>query len=158
MTRSELPGNGQTTEVPGNDVTDVRLEDSKVAGGSATVDGQLRVGAGFTEDERAGIVRRFASLDARLRRFAAVDVDMELSIKDRERPGQKVTLECWIARMTRMVATSHHDDLDAALTEVRDDLRRQVNDATTMTEPRNNRQRRATLPTQPRDGDRPLDS
>lgn len=121
------------------------LEDSKTAGGAATIDLQLRVGAGFTEDERPDIVRRFASLDARLRRFAAVDVDMELSIKDRGQPGQKVTLECWIARMTRVVATSHHDDLDAALIEVRDDLRRQINDAKTKTEPRNRRQRRETI-------------
>lgn len=120
------------------------LEDSKAAGGSATVDSQLRVGAGFTEDERPGIVRGFAQLDARLIRFAAVDVDMELSIKDRGRPGQKVTLECWIARMSRIVATSHLADVDAALTEVRDDLRRQINDATTKTEPRNSRRRRDT--------------
>lgn len=119
--------------------------DPKAADGSASVDAQLRVGAGFTEDERPGIVRRFEGLDARLARFAAGDVDMELSIKDRDRPGQKVTLECWIARMTRMVATSHLTDLEAALTEVRDDLRRQINDATTKSEPRNSRRRRETM-------------
>ncbi len=125
---------------------DVPIEDSKVAGGSATVELKLRVGDGFTEDERADIVHRFAPLDARLRRFAAVDVDMELSIKDRERPGQKVTLECWIARMPRFVATSHLADFDDALIEVRDDLRRQINDAKTKSEPRNSRKRRSTIP------------
>ncbi len=70
---------------------------------------------------------------------------MELSIKDRDRPGQKVTLECWIARMTRMVATSDLDDMDAALFEVRDDLRRQINDAKTKSEPRNSRQHRTSI-------------
>ena len=124
----------------------VPLEDSKAADGSASVAAQLRVGAGFTEDERPDIVRRLEPLDARLVRFAAVDVDMELSIKDRDRPGQKVTLECWIARMTRLVATSHLTDFDAALIEVRDDLRRQINDAKTKSEPRNSRQRRETMP------------
>lgn len=121
------------------------LEHSKAAGGSATVDAQLRVGAGFGDDERPGIVGLFGSLDSRLRGFAAVDVDMELSIKDRDRPGQKVTLECWIARMPRFVATSHLDDFDAALIEVRDDMRRQINDAKTKSEPRNSRQGRETV-------------
>lgn len=146
----------ENTDLTADD-EDARLEDSKADDGSATVDLQLRVGAGFTEDERPDIVRRFASLDARLRRFAAVDVDMELSINDRDRPGQKVTLECWIARMTRMVATSHLNDLDAALIEVRDDLRRQINDAKTKTEPRNSRQRRATIPNPIDDGGIPSD-
>lgn len=134
-----------TDEVDDPGANDGSLEDSKAAGGSATVDTQLRVGAGFTEDERPDIVARFAPLDARLTRFAAVDVDMELSIKDRDRPGQKVTLECWIARMTRIVATSQLTDLDAALIEVRDDLRRQINDAKTKSEPRNSRRRRETI-------------
>ena len=120
------------------------LEQSKADRGSATVAMQLRVGAGFTEDERLDIVRRFASLDPRLLHFAAVDVDMELSIKDRDRHGQKITLECWIARMTRLVATSSLADVDSALNEVRDDLRRQINDAKTKSEPRNNRQHRDT--------------
>ncbi len=67
---------------------------------------------------------------------------MELSIKDRDRHGQKVTLECWIARTTRLVATSFLDDVNSALDEVRDDLRRQINDAKTKSEPRNNRRHR----------------
>jgi ribosome-associated translation inhibitor RaiA len=121
------------------------LKDLKAAQGSASVHAQLRVGAGFTEEERPAIVSRLASLDARLSRFAAVDVDMELSIKDRDRAGQKVTLECWIARRARIVATSYLPDHEAALNEVRDDLRRQINDATTKSEPRNNRQRRESM-------------
>lgn len=115
-----------------------------LADGSSIVDSHLRVVAGFIEAERAHIVRLLAPLDPRLLRFAA-DVDMELSVKDRDRPGQKVTLECWIARMTRIVATSQLRDLDSALIEVRDDLRRQINDATTKSEPRNSRRLRATI-------------
>jgi len=123
--------------------SELPLGKSKAAQGSATIALQLRVGDGFSEGERPDIVRRFASLDARLLHYAAVDVDMELSIKDRNRHGQKVTLECWIARMPRLVATSFLDDVDSALNEVRDDLRRQINDAKTKSEPRNSRQHRA---------------
>ncbi len=129
---------------PGAEAEDVPLEESKSDRGSATVAAQLRIGAGFREDEHSEIVRRFAPLDSRLLHFAAVDVDMELSIKDRDHPGQKVTLECWIARMTRLVATSFLEDVHAALNEVRDDLRRQINDAKTKSEPRNSRQHRDT--------------
>ncbi len=50
-----------------------------------------------------------------------------------------MTLECWIAGRSRLVATSSLRRLPAALAEVRDDLRRQLDDAKTRTEPRNNR-------------------
>lgn len=108
----------------------------------ATVAERLRVGAGFAADERPSIVEQLTSLDARLATYPAAETDMELSIKDRDRPGQKLTLECWIAGRSRLVATSEQRQLSLALTEVRDDLRRQLNDAKTRTEPRNNRQLR----------------
>jgi hypothetical protein len=62
----------------------------------ATVAEQLRVGTG-TQDERPGIVEQLSSLDTRLSTHPAAETDMELSIEDRDRPGQKVTLERWIA-------------------------------------------------------------
>jgi ribosome-associated translation inhibitor RaiA len=105
----------------------------------ARVAGQLRVGAGFAADERPGIVEQLNSLDARLATHPAAETDMELSVKDRDRSGQRLTLECWIAGRSRLVATSEHRQLSTALMEVRDDLRRQLNDAKTRTEPRNNR-------------------
>ena len=105
----------------------------------ANVADRLRVGAGFTADERPGIVEQLSSLDARLATHPAAETDMELSVKDRDRSGQKVTLECWIAGRPRLVATSEERQMSVALTEVRDDLRRQLNDAKTRTEPRNNR-------------------
>jgi hypothetical protein len=104
----------------------------------ATVAEQLRVGAGFSSDERPGIVEQLSSLDIRLATHPATETDLELSVKDRDRPGQRVTLECWIAGHTRLVATSEERQLPAALSEVRD-LRRQLNDAKTRSEPRNNR-------------------
>jgi len=110
---------------------------------SATIAERLRVGAGFAQQERPAIVERLSSLDARLATYAATDTDLELSIKDRDRPGQKVTLECWIAGQQRLVATSAEENLADALADVRDDLRRQLDDAKTRSEPRNNRKLRS---------------
>jgi hypothetical protein len=94
----------------------------------ASVD-QLRLATGFTENERAKIVELFRRLDRRLRRFAADEVDMELSVKERDKPSQSVVLECWIAGKQRMVATSREAELRAALMECREDLWRQIDDA-----------------------------
>jgi len=113
--------------------------------GPATVRDRLRFGVGFTKAERPAIIDQLQPLDARLAAFTAGDTEMELSVKDRDRRGQQVTLECWISGRTRLVATSSHRGLQAALVEVRDDLRRQINDAKTRTEPRNSRQRRETI-------------
>jgi ribosome-associated translation inhibitor RaiA len=105
----------------------------------ATVEDCLRVGAGFSQGDRNWIAEQFATLDARLAGFHADTTELEVSVKDREARGQKVTLECWIAGWQKVVTTSQEEDLHAALNDVRDDLRRKLNDAKTRQEPRNNR-------------------
>jgi ribosome-associated translation inhibitor RaiA len=109
------------------------------AANPATVEGCLRVGAGFSQGDRNWIVEQFATLDARLATFAADKTELEVSVKDRDARGQKVTLECWISGRQKIVTTSAEEDLHAALNDVRDDLRRKVNDAKTKQEPRHNR-------------------
>jgi ribosome-associated translation inhibitor RaiA len=110
----------------------------------ATVDGCLRVGAGFSQGDRNWIAEQFATLDARLAAFNAEKTELEVSVKDRAAKGQKVTLECWIAGRPKLVTTSTEEDLHAALNDVRDDLRRRLNDAKTRQEPRHNRHLRET--------------
>jgi ribosome-associated translation inhibitor RaiA len=110
-----------------------------VAAEPATVDKCLRVGAGFSQGDRTWIAEQFATLDTRLAAFKADATELEVSVKDREAPGQKVTLECWIAGRTKIVTTSAEEGLHAALHDVRDDLRRRLNDAKTRQEPRSNR-------------------
>lgn len=109
------------------------------AANPATVDECLRVGVGFTQGDRNWIVEQFATLDARLAAFPADQTELEVSVKDREARGQKVTLECWISGRQKIVATSAEEDLRAALNDVRDDLRRLVNDSKNKQEPRHNR-------------------
>ena len=105
----------------------------------ATVDECLRVGHGFTQGDRNWIAEQFGPLDARLAAFHADATELEITVKDREARGQKVTLECWIAGRQKVVTTSAEEDLRAALNDVRDDLRRKLNDAKTKQEPRHNR-------------------
>ena len=105
----------------------------------ATVQECLRVGAGFSQGDRNWIAELFVPLDARLAAFHADATELEISVKDREARGQKVTLECWIAGRQKIVTTSTEEDLNAALHDVRDDLRRKLDDAKTRQEPRNNR-------------------
>lgn len=112
----------------------------------ATVNECLRVGAGFAQGDRAWIADQFGMLDARLASFHADATELEVSVKNRETKGQKVTLECWIAGRQKIVTTSAEEDLQAALNDVRDDLRRRLNDAKTRQEPRHNKHLRDTGP------------
>ncbi|GAA0480739.1 hypothetical protein Ade02nite_55800 [Paractinoplanes deccanensis] len=105
----------------------------------ATVGECLRVGAGFSQGDRNWIAEQFVTLDHRLAAFHADSTELEIMVKDRGAPGQKVTLECWIAGRQKIVTTSTEEDLNAALHDVRDDLRRKLDDAKTRQEPRNNR-------------------
>lgn len=104
----------------------------------ATIAACLRVADGFTQDEWPGIVDRLAPLDDNLASYRADETQLDLSVRDRERPGQKMTLECWVAGRTRLVATSTSvsGDVDAALLEVRAGLRRQLDDAKSRSEDR----------------------
>lgn len=99
----------------------------------------LRLANGVKADELDRVVAIFAQLDARLRSFEDGSVELQLSVKDRGQPGQRTTLEAWIAGRPRLVSTSDIPEFEAALAEVRDDLIRLITDAKNRTEPRNNR-------------------
>lgn len=76
----------------------------------------------------------FGRLERRLARWKPEEVELELSVKDRDTPKQRMVLECWIAREDRFVATSREQDLMKGVVEVRDDLRRQIDKAVTKRE------------------------
>lgn len=92
---------------------------------------QLRLGHGFSARERDRVVRRLEKLNRRLERFPADGTDILLTVKDREDSSQKVTLELRAPHYAPFVATSANPDLRAALTEVREELWRQIDDAVT---------------------------
>jgi ribosome-associated translation inhibitor RaiA len=117
----------------------------------ATVGECLRVGAGFSQGDLNWIAEQFAALDARLASFHADTTELEVSVKDRAAKGQKVTLECWIAGLQKFVTTSTEEDLHDALNDVRDDLRRRLNDSKNRQEPRHNRRLRDHAQPEPTD-------
>jgi len=109
----------------------------------ATVDACLQpLGGGLGPDDRAKIVDRWSRLDQRLKSFRAEELELILTVKERDQPSQHTTLEAHLARRPTLVATSSHTDLDQALNEVRDDLIRQLTDLKNRSEPRQNRNRR----------------
>jgi ribosome-associated translation inhibitor RaiA len=87
---------------------------------------QLRIGYGFEEAERPRIIELLRKLDRQLQRFPAEAVDLELTVKDRDTPAQKVTLEAKLPNVSRLVVTSREHSLRDALMEVREDLWRQL--------------------------------
>ncbi len=111
---------------------------------TATVERSLRIAGGVDPSERDGIVDHWSALDHRLRSFRAEQVELQLTVKERDTPSQRATLEAWIAGFPRLVATSTRPQFDAAMTELRDDLIRQISDTKQRTEPRNNKHRRDT--------------
>jgi ribosome-associated translation inhibitor RaiA len=111
----------------------------------ASVESSLRLGNGFKASERDRIVAGWGNLTTRLGSYPQGSVELELSVKERGTPSQRTVLEAWIAGSERLVATSEQPDLDSAVTEVRDDLIRQLTDAKNRAEPRNRRSLRETI-------------
>jgi ribosome-associated translation inhibitor RaiA len=103
--------------------------------GTASLEANLRLGNGLKEKDRERVLRRLAGLDARLRSFRADAVDLLLTVKARETRSQRTTLEAAIANWPRLVATSQRAGLDEALSEVSDDLVRQLTEVKTRREP-----------------------
>jgi ribosome-associated translation inhibitor RaiA len=117
-----------------NDPTDAFRTDKDIQPADLPGEGQaslalLRLSGEFTEADRARIVERLSKLDRRLQRFPADGTDLHLTVKDREQPGQKVTLEARLPKFGHFAATSTEADLRAALMDVREDLWRQIDDA-----------------------------
>lgn len=111
----------------------------------ASVESSLRLTGGIDAKERDRIVAAWASLTKRLQSYDRDAVELDLSVKERGTPSQRMVLEARIARGGRFVATSEEADFDKALTEVRGDLMRQLNSAKNRTEPRNRRSLRETI-------------
>jgi|SRR6056297_189179 len=89
---------------------------------------RLRIVPEFRPDEYERYTNLlFGRLERRLKRWEPEQVELELSVKDREKPAQRTVLECWITGVPHMVGTSNQNDLDKAVVEVRDDIHRQVN-------------------------------
>ncbi|MEP7026610.1 MAG: hypothetical protein ABJB47_22960 [Actinomycetota bacterium] len=92
------------------------------------LDDRLRLGAGFGAHDRRHVLELLSSLPRHLARWSPEKVDLELSVKDRGGPGQKVTLEALLPGLAVVVATAEDRDLDHALIGARKELIRQIED------------------------------
>jgi hypothetical protein len=78
----------------------------------STIADRLRIVPEFRPDEYDRIRELlFGRLERRLSRWDPSQVELELSVKDRDTSKQRMTLECWISGVPRMVATSTERDL-----------------------------------------------
>lgn len=108
-------------------------------GSAGVIEQRLRLRGGFHDAERHMAVRALAGLERHLASWAPDEVRLELSVKERDRPEQRVTLEAWLPGLPPLVATSRHRAIDHALVEVRKDLVRQITDEKELHKPRRNR-------------------
>jgi ribosome-associated translation inhibitor RaiA len=111
----------------------------------STVAAALLFENGISPEEYNTVFSSFRRLDERLRSFPAGSVELRLSVKERSQPSQRTSLEARIVGQPRFVSTSNESELQLALAEVRDDLIRQITDAKSRSEARNNRALRETL-------------
>jgi hypothetical protein len=105
----------------------------------------LTPGGGIAEEDlavfRRGLARALSRLDGH------PGARTEISIKDRGTPGQCTTVEVWLPRLPRVVATSRRAELPAAAAELDSKVTDQLNELTGRRQPRNNRQRRDSIRT-----------
>lgn len=62
------------------------------AAASAAFDGELRFGNGFTTAEHPDILRLFSTLGIPLAHYTAAGTQLQLSVQNRDRPGQLTAL------------------------------------------------------------------
>lgn len=62
-----------------------------------TIDRTLRLGGGIDPRERPGIIDGWNALEHRLRSFNPDQVELQLTVKERDTTSQRTTLEAWIA-------------------------------------------------------------
>ncbi len=100
-----------------------------------TYQDRLRIVPEFAAHEHDRIHElMFGRLERRLARWEPEQVELELSVKDRDTPKQRMALECWISGEKKLVSTSNEEDLMKGVVEVRDDLWRQIDKMVTKRE------------------------
>jgi ribosome-associated translation inhibitor RaiA len=118
---------------------------SEIESNRDILDDVLRVGAGFTDDDRRWIRDALESLAPHLARWDSADVDVEISVKHRGGKEQQVTLQADLPGYPPLVAKATDRQLDRAIAEAKHELIRQIEDAKSKREPKDNRHLRERL-------------
>jgi hypothetical protein len=99
----------------------------------------LRLGGGFSESDQPQVLRALEGLEHHLAGWRPDQLDLEVSVKDRDGPEQKVTLNAFMAGWPRMVATASDRDLGRALGAVKRELVRQIDERRDQRKPDHNK-------------------
>lgn len=106
----------------------------------------IHVRAGFIAKERPHVVQMLSTLEAHLGRWDSRDVSIEVTLQDRGRKEQRITLRTTLPGHPPLVAVADNPDITGALCDARRELIRQLEHQTSTHDPMTNRRlRRATI-------------
>jgi len=99
----------------------------------------LHVSGGFSEAERQRLLDALAELAPHLSRWDPADMELDVSVKQRDSKEQKVSIRAILPGYPTLVGTAVDRDLDRALADAKRDLIRQIEDEKKKRQPKNNR-------------------
>jgi ribosome-associated translation inhibitor RaiA len=99
----------------------------------------LHVGVGFTAKDRPHVLEELATLGSHLGRWDPQGVSLEVSLQDRGRREQRVTLRTTLPGLPPLVSVAGNRDITRALHEARRELIRQLEHQKSAREPMHNR-------------------
>jgi ribosome-associated translation inhibitor RaiA len=99
----------------------------------------LHLGAGFVAKERPHVLQALAALESHLGRWDPLDISLEISLQDRGRKEQRVTLRTTLPGLPPLVAVAHNRDVTCALHDAKHELIRQLERQKSAREPMHNR-------------------
>ncbi len=99
----------------------------------------LHMGAGFVAKERPHVLEALATLEPHLGRWDPSDVSLEVSLQDRGRKEQRVTLRTTLPGLPPLVAVAGNQDTMRALHEAKHELIRQLEHQKSAREPMHSR-------------------
>ncbi|MGV0745814.1 hypothetical protein [Mycolicibacterium sp. XJ870] len=99
----------------------------------------LHMGVGFVAKERPHVLEALATLGTHLGRWDPRDVGLEVSLQDRGRREQRVTLRTTLPGRTPLVAVADNLDITRALHDAKQELIRQLEHQKSTREPMHNR-------------------
>jgi ribosome-associated translation inhibitor RaiA len=109
----------------------------------------LHVGAGFTAKDRPHVLEELATLGSHLGRWDPQNVSLEVSLQDRGRREQRITLRTTLPGLPPLVSVAENGDISRALREAKHELIRQLEHQKSAREPMHNRKLRHDMTRRP---------
>lgn len=109
-------------------------------------DNAIRIGAGFMAKEHAFVRDSLSALGSHVGRWDPHDVEIDVSLQDRDGTEQRITLRARLPGLPMLIATADNPDMSRALNEAKRELIRQLEHQKSAHDPMTNRRLgRATI-------------